>query len=849
MYFCKQNGSKILVSMKRVLFILTLLFSFNLLYAQSGICGDKLKWKLKGNKIVITGSGKMTSPYPSWAPYASKVNEIVLPSRLTSICNNAFRDFYNLEKIELPKNLKLIGEKAFYGCEDLTEIILPMSIERIESEAFAFCGITFLYLPPCKERKEVKEGVPNKITIPYLSGNGVFKNCRYLESVVFPDNFNGLAFIPDSTFYNCSNLNVVKFSIGCSIGNHAFENCGYLGDLIIPFGCSFVGKRAFANSHIRSIQLPKSVNLIDDEAFMDCEQLSHVIIEDGTYYGPTNTNDDERSITIGENAFKNCKKLKVLSLPSKIKAVSLGKGAFGGCENILALNLSCVSGKIPKNLCNGCMSLDSILLSKSVTEIADSAFLNCEKLNNITLPDSLIKIGCRAFANCQSITNISIPQRVKSIGFAAFANCISLESVSYPDSLDWICCYVFSGDNQLRYFYGNSSTDDKRCVIVNNELIWFAPQGIVSYQIPDYVNKIHYSCFSGCSALRRIKLPHEGVYIDDNAFSGSGIEEIIIPPFSTIRGCAFMNCGFLKNVVIEEGVRTVSRSSFYNCNRLQRLVLPASITYIPQYFVRYCPELSYVYIQNTKDNVTIEAEAFPKSTKLLFKSYLDDSNEKRYPPMLSIVQGSLLIRGPLDNDIGANSSYTLVAKVNNSGERTAQMCKTSISLWGENSGIEIYDSYLYDIKPNETKEISIPFHTSSDTRNGKVGFSLQICEQFGYNSETAQITAPIYAHGKAELSSEGMKHRAAAKELVDIAKNTDDLFPAIAEYKLVIDSDPSYSDAYYNLAKLYTMLGKEKSKNYYDDAKTYYVQYKRLVPEEIAEIDAEIYALEVLKKK
>ena len=406
--------------MKRVLFILTLLFSFNLLYAQSGICGNKLKWKLKGNKIVITGSGRMTSPYPSWAPYASKVNEIVLPSRLTSICNNAFRDFYNLEKIELPKNLKLIGEKAFYGCKDLTEIMLPMSIERIESEAFASCGITFLYLPPCKE---VEEGVSNKIPIPYLSGNGIFKNCKYLNSVIFPDDCTGFAIIPDSTFLNCSRLEVVKLSIGCSIGNHAFENCGYIGDLIIPFGCSFVGKRAFANSYIRSIQLPKSVNLIDDEAFMDCEQLTHVIIEDGTYYGPT-TYGDERSFTIGENAFKNCINLKVLSLPSNI-TVSLGQSAVFGCENILALNLSCVSGKIPKNLCNGCMSLDSIQLSKSVTEIADSAFYNCKKLKNITLPDNLIKIGYAAFANCQNLTKITIKKRVKYIGFLAFSNCIS----------------------------------------------------------------------------------------------------------------------------------------------------------------------------------------------------------------------------------------------------------------------------------------------------------------------------------------------------------------------------------------------------------------------------------------
>lgn len=61
--------------------------------------------------------------------------------------------------------------------------------------------------------------------------------------------------------------------------------------------------------------------------------------------------------------------------------------------------------------------------------------------------------------------------------------------------------------------------------------------------------------FAGCINIAKIHLPEGLMYIRELCFSGSGLEEFIAPQgLKTINGNAFYDCGFLKRVVLNEGL-------------------------------------------------------------------------------------------------------------------------------------------------------------------------------------------------------------------------------------------------------------------------------------------------------
>ncbi|MCR5481522.1 MAG: leucine-rich repeat protein [Clostridia bacterium] len=118
---------------------------------------------------------------------------------------------------------------------------------------------------------------------------------------------------------------------------------------------------------------------------------------------------------IADEAFKNCSKLKSISLPESVH--SIGKSAFYGCSNLEDIN-------IPKKVGN---------YNNSTFE---STFYGCSSLRNINLPEGVESIGARAFNDCSNLTGIAIPGSVTNIGDAAFVDCNQLRNVLTTDTFD-----------------------------------------------------------------------------------------------------------------------------------------------------------------------------------------------------------------------------------------------------------------------------------------------------------------------------------------------------------------------------------------------------------------------------
>jgi len=62
-----------------------------------------------------------------------------------------------------------------------------------------------------------------------------------------------------------------------------------------------------------------------------------------------------------------------------------------------------------------CRRLTSVSMPSCVVEIGEGAFYNCYRLSNISLSTNVVEIGCWAFYDCRELRSINIPHGVKKI--------------------------------------------------------------------------------------------------------------------------------------------------------------------------------------------------------------------------------------------------------------------------------------------------------------------------------------------------------------------------------------------------------------------------------------------------
>ena len=171
--------------------------------------------------------------------------------------------------------------------------------------------------------------------------------------------------------------------------------------------------------------------------------------------------------------------------------------------------------------------LGIIEFDRPVTTIGSYAFSNCTSLTSVIIPNSVTSIGDWAFRNCSKLTSVTIPNSVTSIGDCAFEFCFSLTA-----------------------FDGKFASDDNRCLVVDGELIAFAPSGLTKYTIPNSVTSIGYCAFFYCSSLTSVTIPDSITSIGDQAFGYcSSLTSVTIPNSVTSIGIlAFHDCSSLKEV-------------------------------------------------------------------------------------------------------------------------------------------------------------------------------------------------------------------------------------------------------------------------------------------------------------
>jgi uncharacterized protein YjdB len=179
-----------------------------------------------------------------------KSGECVVPTKVTTIANNAFLNCSNLTSVVLPDGVTSIGENAFQGCSSLASINMPASLTTIGDNAFYEA-----------------RALSSKIVIPsgvLKIGASVFQYCTSLNNVVLPE---GLNEIGNNAFRNCTSLQSIQLpSTVTSIGTYAFAYTG-LTSITIPENITEIKSGTFEGAKLTYVSLPENLTAIKNKAF------------------------------------------------------------------------------------------------------------------------------------------------------------------------------------------------------------------------------------------------------------------------------------------------------------------------------------------------------------------------------------------------------------------------------------------------------------------------------------------------------------------------------------------------------------------------------------------------------
>ena len=152
-------------------------------------------------------------------------------------------------------------------------------------------------------------------------------------------------------------------------------------------------------------------------------------------------------VSIGNGAFNGCEWLTGINLPKSIKSIE--DSAFDDCDELKDIYISDLSawckisgldnlmgyGSNEKKLYLNNTLVKNLIIPSDVTSIAKLSFASCIEIANVTISNSVTSIGDFAFCDCSGLTSITIPNTVISIGESAFSECGKLKNVQIPNSI------------------------------------------------------------------------------------------------------------------------------------------------------------------------------------------------------------------------------------------------------------------------------------------------------------------------------------------------------------------------------------------------------------------------------
>ena len=192
---------------------------------------------------------------------------------------------------------------------------------------------------------------------------------------------------------------------GSPFGKHTWEENGYVTS------DNRFGNYAFAQTNLKHVSLPVSVNVLDDCILSNCPKLESVDIPDNVT--------QMKSYIFGGSGL-----LTSVTLPKNLEFFC--ESTFNGCHSLQTISIDNSNRYFYINA-------DGVLYGYS-DAYSNQAILYCSpaasSTTDVTVKDGTTKVGTHSFSYCKSLKNVTIPATVTEIGDDAFSSCSSMEKIT-----------------------------------------------------------------------------------------------------------------------------------------------------------------------------------------------------------------------------------------------------------------------------------------------------------------------------------------------------------------------------------------------------------------------------------
>ena len=593
-----------------------------------------------GSSELVLGNGVFT--------YCSLIENITLPERLTQVGSELFYYCNSLETVSLPSTLQSIKfgydstlKKDIFNMFSGTSSSVLRAINVSESNANygSLNGMLFekdtdgnlVTLLFCPSSITGVIDIPNTVT---KIGEKAFAYSQ-AERLTFSQGIEqGATLIFGEQAFYSSEISKIDLPEGLTeITDRMFYYSESLVSITIPSTVTRIGEYAFYYCKaLESIVIPNSVTEIGDKAFNYCTSLTSITFEegndaknpDGTYVNPL--------------VFANAKSTSSSSLvasPGALSNTAITELIFPRRTTHIANNLMYGYSS------SGNQTLKRVVIPMSIEYLGARAFYYCEGLETVEfVGEGLSKLADRGpdyddsaiyytFYGCKSLRSINIPESSAEAGYSIYGgfSYSNLKEVVVPASVkSMTSAFNYSKNLQKVTFAENSK-------LKSISSCFSSAVNLHTIILPDGLETINYSAFSGLKALTSIVIPKTVTSIGYNAFLNcTSLSDIVFATFTEgenmgktslveIDYKAFANTALTTftfpesisgDVALGGGTTNIDYKGrlFYNCYGLTTVTLSHSIKNI-EYVFKDCPNLTTIIIPDGHENFkTVSGEPY-----------------------------------------------------------------------------------------------------------------------------------------------------------------------------------------------------------------------------------------------
>lgn len=552
--------------------------------------------------------------------------EVTMQARIPE---GAFMNCAEISDVYLSDKITEIGRRAFMGCDTLTSLrfakplgwIYALSPDYSDGVKFPDTTIADTARAALYFRNDYKDYYWQKISITEEVGL-----CgKSIKWEIYDSGLLSIIGTGEMYDYEAGEAPWYAYS-------------DIITEIRITDGVTRIGANAFYGCALaETVDIPEKLSSVGTGAFLGCASLTMVDIHDiASWVAIEFENSEANPLHEAEQLYINGELVTKLVIPEGVTRI--GAKAFHSCKSITEIVLPHTLTEIGRKAFFKCDGLTKVTLPFGIRELGDYSFYSCASLSEINIPYSVERIGIYSFAICRQLVSVSFdgvegwsaqnedgaltamspevianssemaknlvnPQRYRNYFMVR-----DTETVAYGDcgsNVKW----VLDGRGRLTVYGKGAMTDYS---ISSYDLSpWYAYRdSITEIIIEEGVTYIGRAAFNGLGKAVRADIPTTVTGIGDDGFykcvSMKTVNIKDIAAWCEIKfgssgstpvfyaKTLYLNGAPIVDLVIPEGVTTVSKNAFYACETLESVKLPSTLIMIDESAFYKCINLSEI---------------------------------------------------------------------------------------------------------------------------------------------------------------------------------------------------------------------------------------------------------------